>query len=241
MIFISALTGQRVTKLFAIIHEVAEAHARRIPTGKLNEFLRDTVARMSPPAVDGKLPKLFFMTQVGTRPPSFVIKTNTDRDLHFSYQRYLENQLREAFGFTGTPIRFAFRKRGKGEGEDDGVAKVRRILDPGEGLKPSRQKEAPATRSGAQARRRETSARRTESTEPLKDKTAPVRRKAAPAVPAEAPARPREPSAPHPVRPKQPKRAVTRPRGKTGPRKGTAPRSGKATARPVRAPRKRST
>jgi len=241
MIFISALTGQRVTKLFAIIHEVAEAHARRIPTGKLNEFLRDTVARMSPPAVDGKLPKLFFMTQVGTRPPSFVIKTNTDRDLHFSYQRYLENQLREAFGFTGTPIRFAFRKRGKGEGEDDGVAKVRRILDPGEGLKPSRQKEATATRSGAQARRRETSARRTESTEPLKDKTAPVRRKAAPAVPAEAPARPREPSAPHPVRPKQPKRAVTRPRGKTGPRKGTAPRSGKATARPVRAPRKRST
>jgi GTP-binding protein len=245
MIFISALTGQRVTKLFTIIHEVAEAHAMRVPTGKLNAFLRESVARMSPPAVDGKLPKLYFMTQVGTRPPSFVIKTNTDRDLHFSYQRYLENRLREEFGFTGTPIRFAFRKKEKSEAGDEGVAKVRRILDPGEGLKPSRQKEAPATRSGAQARRRETTARRREAA-PAQEasapvKAAPVRPKPAPAVKAEAPAKPKAPSAPHPVRPKQPKRAVTaRPRGKTGPRKGTAPRSGKATARPVRAARKRS-
>ncbi len=235
MIFISALTGQRVSKLFTIIHEVAEAHARRIPTGQLNQFLRDSVARMSPPAVDGKLPKLFFMTQVGTRPPSFVIKTNTDRELHFSYQRYLENRLREEFGFTGTPIRFAFRRRGKGEGEDDGVAKVRRILDPGEGLKPTRQREHPAPRGGAQARRREASARSSEAEAPAKE--APLK---APALKAVAPARPR-PAEPHPARPKQPKRAVTaRPRGRTGPRKGTAPRSGKATARPVRAPRKRS-
>ena len=139
MIFLSALTGQRVTKVFALIHEVADAHARRVSTGKLNQFLRDSVARMSPPAVDGKLPKLYFMTQVGTRPPSFVIKTNTDRDLHFSYQRYLENRLREEFGFIGTPIRFAFRKRGEGRRQEDGVAKVRRILDPGEGLKPPAQ------------------------------------------------------------------------------------------------------
>jgi GTP-binding protein len=179
--------------------------------------------------VDGKLPKLFFMTQVGTRPPSFVIKTNTDRDLHFSYQRYLENQLREAFGFTGTPIRFAFRKREKSEGEDQGVAKVRRILDPGEGLKPRRQREPTAAR-GASRRPRE-------AREAVPPK-APARPKAA--VQAEAPARPRPAAAAHPARPKQPKRAVTRPRGKTGPRKGTPPRSGKATARPVRAPRKRS-
>jgi GTP-binding protein len=240
MIFISALTGQRVSKLFTLIHEVAEGHARRIPTGKLNQFLRESVERMSPPAVDGKLPKLYFMTQVGTRPPSFVIKTNTDRDLHFSYQRYLENRLREEFGFTGTPIRFAFRKREKSEGQDDGVAKVRRILDPGEGLKPRRKQETPAPRGGAQARRRETAGRAKPVAGPAQAAApakAPVRAKAA--VP-DAPARPKDPSV-HPARPKQPKRAVTaRPRGKTGPRKGTAPRSGKATARPVRAPRKRS-
>jgi GTP-binding protein len=239
MIFISALTGQRVTKLFTLIHEVAEAHAKRVSTGTLNQFLRDSVARMSPPAVDGKLPKLYFMTQVGTRPPSFVIKTNTDRDLHFSYQRYLENRLREEFGFTGTPIRFAFRKREKSEGQDEGVAKVRRILDPGEGLKPRRKQETSAPRGGAQARRRETSARVKEASAPVQP--APVRAKAAPAAQPEAPARPKAAPAAHPARPKQPKRAVTaRPRGKTGPRKGAPPRSGKATARPVRAARKRS-
>jgi GTP-binding protein len=248
MIFISALTGQRVTKVFALIHEVAEAHARRITTGRLNQFLRDSVARMSPPAVDGKLPKLYFMTQVGTRPPSFVIKTNTDRDLHFSYQRFLENRLREEFGFIGTPIRFAFRKREKGDGEDGGVARVRRILDPGEGLKPRRQSEpgdgeAPVRRRRTAAAPRETSVRR-EGTAAAKEAPAkePVARpRKAPAVKAEAPARkPAAVSAPHPVRPQRPKRAVTRPRGKTGPRKGTAPRSGKAAPRPVRAARKRS-
>jgi GTP-binding protein len=245
MIFISALTGQRVTKLFTIIHEVAEAHARRIPTGKLNQFLRDAVARMSAPAVDGKLPKLYFMTQVGVRPPSFVISTNTDRELHFSYQRYLENRLREEFGFTGTPIRFAFRRRGKSEVQEDGVAKVRRILDPGEGLKPRRQQEAPAARGGRQVRRREAAPEAAPKAPVAKAPVAkapvakaPVAR--APVVKADTPARPKAAPAAHPQRPKQPKRAVTsRPRGKTGPRKGTAPRSGKATARPVRAPRKR--
>jgi len=244
MIFISALTGQRVTKVFALIHEVAAAHARRIPTGRLNQFLRDAVARMSPPAVDGKLPKLYFMTQVGTRPPSFVIKTNTDRELHFSYQRYLENQLREAFGFTGTPIRFAFRRREKGDGEDGGVAKVRRILDPGEGLKPRRSAE-PA-KGDAPVRRRRTSAPPRETSVRLEaaaagEASAPRPRKAPAAKPAPAaqPARPKAAPAAHPQRPKQPKRAVTRPRGKTGPRKGTAPHSGKATARPVRVAKKR--
>nr|WP_320133310.1 ribosome biogenesis GTPase Der [uncultured Holophaga sp.] len=138
MIFISAMTGQRVSKLFSMINEVAEAHARRVPTGKLNQFLRDAVAAMSPHAVDGKLPKLYFMTQVGVRPPSFVIKSNTDRGLHFSYMRYLENRMREAFGFTGTPIRLSVQKRAAGEDGPREEARVRRILDPGEGLKPGR-------------------------------------------------------------------------------------------------------
>ena len=259
MIFISALTGQRVSKLFAVIHEVADAHARRITTGRLNQFLRDSVERMSPPAVDGKLPKLYFMTQVGTRPPSFVIKTNTDRDLHFSYQRFLENRLREEFGFIGTPIRFAFRKKEKSDGQDEGTAKVRRILDPGEGLKPRRQQETP-DRPSSPGRHRATHAARKEASiveretpsapreekparkAPAPRKAAPVRRTpaAAAAGAPDAPARPKVDPAAHPARPKQPKRAVSRPRGKTGPRKGTPPRSGKAAPRPVRAPRKRS-
>ena len=139
MLFISALTGQRVPKLFSLIDEVAEAHARRISTGKLNQFLQDAVAAMSPHAIDGKLPKLYFMTQVGVRPPSFVIKANTDRGLHFSYMRYLENRMREIFAFHGTPIRLSVQKRApREEGAPKEEAKVRRILDPGEGLKPGR-------------------------------------------------------------------------------------------------------
>ena len=148
MVFISALTGQRVTKLFEMIDAVAEAHARRIPTGKLNAFLREAVAAMSPHAVDGKLPKLYFMTQVGVRPPTFVIKANTDRGLHFSYLRYLENRLRDAFGFEGTPVRLSVQKRGKGE-DPDAAAPVRRILDVGEGLKPGRR-----ARGASRGRRR---------------------------------------------------------------------------------------
>ncbi|MGA2079164.1 MAG: ribosome biogenesis GTPase Der [Holophaga sp.] len=152
MMFISCLTGQRVTRLFPLIRQVADAHALRVPTGRLNQFLRDAVARMSPPAVDGKLPKLYFMTQVGVRPPSFVIVTNTDRELHFSYQRFLENRLRDEFGFTGAPIRLAFRKRDRREEKDAGVAKVRRILDPGEGLKPSRRNTTRSPRSPRKAK-----------------------------------------------------------------------------------------
>ena len=142
MIFLSALTGQRVSKLFGMIDELAEAHARRISTGELNRFLRETVATMSPHAVDGKLPKLYFMTQVGVRPPSFVVKANTDRGLHFSYVRYMENRLREQFGLAGVPLRLSIQKKQKGEGEEAEMAVVRRILDPGEGLKPSRSNES---------------------------------------------------------------------------------------------------
>ena len=247
MIFLSALTGQRVSKVFALIHQVADAHARRIPTGKLNQFLRDSVSHFAPPAVDGKLPKLYFMTQVGTRPPSFVIKTNTDRDLHFSYQRYMENRLREAFGFTGTPIRFAFRKKEKGDVQDEGVAKVRRILDPGEGLKPGRQKEAKPARTGTRMQhRKEREPKAVEGAEvpagaerpAPAPKAAPVR-KAAPK--ADVPRPKSVPTGIHVKGPKTTRRAAASPKkGKTGPRKGTAPKSGRATARLARAPKKRS-
>lgn len=138
MIFLSALTGQRVSKLFGMIEDLAAAHAKRVPTGELNRFLREAVAAMSPHAVDGKLPKLYFMTQVGVRPPSFVIKTNTDRGLHFSYIRYLENRLREQFGFQGVPLRISVQRKQKDEDGPVETARVRRILDVGEGLKPSR-------------------------------------------------------------------------------------------------------
>jgi GTP-binding protein len=142
MVFVSALTGQRVPKLFEFIEEVAECHAKRIPTGELNRFLREAVGTFSPAATEGKVPKLFFMTQVGVRPPTFVIKSNTDRGLHFSYMRYLENRLREKFGFKGTPLRLSVQKKGKGE-EGGESAPVRRILDVGEGLKPGRAKKSP--------------------------------------------------------------------------------------------------
>ncbi len=140
LIFVSALTGQRVSKLFTLIHQVAEAHARRIPTGRLNQFLREAVAAMAPHATEGKTPKLYYMTQVGVRPPTFVIKANTDQGLHFSYLRYLENRLREQFGFVGTPIRISVQKKKRGETDPEVRAPVRRLLDVGEGLRPSRRR-----------------------------------------------------------------------------------------------------
>ncbi|HEU4951446.1 MAG TPA: ribosome biogenesis GTPase Der, partial [Holophagaceae bacterium] len=138
MVFVSALTGQRVPKLFDLIEEVAAAHAQRVPTGELNRFLREAVAAFSPAAVEGKLPKLFFMTQVGMRPPTFVIRSNTDRPLHFSYLRYLENRLREQFGFKGTPLRLSVQKKSRKEEGPEDAAPVRRILEVGAGLKPTR-------------------------------------------------------------------------------------------------------
>ena len=137
MIFVSALTGQRVSKLFKLAIEVADAHSRRVSTGELNRFLRESVAAMSPPASDGRLPKLFFMTQVGVRPPSFVIKANTG-NIHFSYMRYLENRLRGEFGFAGTPVRLSLQKKQSGDEPTQTKARVRKILDVGEGLKPTR-------------------------------------------------------------------------------------------------------
>jgi GTP-binding protein len=150
MVFVSALTGQRVPKLFEFIEEVAECHAKRIPTGELNRFLREAVGAFSPAATEGKLPKLFFMTQVGVRPPTFVIKSNTDRGLHFSYMRYLENRLRDQFGFKGTPLRLSVQKKGKGE--EGETAPVRRVMDVGEGLKPGRKAKSPRRNRSARNR-----------------------------------------------------------------------------------------
>ncbi len=110
-LFISALTGQRVTKLFELIIMVHENNIRRIPTGVLNDVLIEAMAMNQPPAEKGRQLRIYYMTQVSVKPPTFVLFVNNTELLHFSYQRYIENQLREAFGFAGTPIHFIARNR----------------------------------------------------------------------------------------------------------------------------------
>ncbi len=112
VIFISARTGQRVDKLIALAAEAFEQNRRRITTGMLNEFLGDATARVQPPSDKGKRLKIYYMTQASTQPPTFVLFVNRAQLFHFSYKRYLENQLREVFSLTGTPIRFIVRERG---------------------------------------------------------------------------------------------------------------------------------
>lgn len=111
-VFISAKTGQRLDKLFQLINYTAEQNARRISTGKLNELLSYAVARVQPPTDKGRRLKLYYMTQPSVKPPTFVCFCNRKDLFHFSYQRYIENQIREAFGLDGTPIRFIARERG---------------------------------------------------------------------------------------------------------------------------------
>lgn len=113
MIFISALTGQRIGKLYDIIDAVVENHAMRIQTGVLNEIMSEAVALNQPPSDKGKRLKLFYMTQVSVKPPTFVIFVNDKELMHFSYTRYIENQIREAFLFKGTPLKFIIRERGE--------------------------------------------------------------------------------------------------------------------------------
>lgn len=115
-LFISAKTGQRVQQLFEMIKTVAENHVMRITTGKLNDVLAYATARVQPPTDKGKRLKIYYMTQSGTKPPTFVFFVNRADLFHFSYQRYLENQLRETFGMEGTPIRFIIRERGNDNG-----------------------------------------------------------------------------------------------------------------------------
>lgn len=111
IVFISALTGQRTTKIFALLETVIQNHAMRIQTGVLNEILMEAVAMQQPPSDKGKRLKLFYMTQVSTKPPTFVLFVNKKELMHFSYQRYIENRIRDTFGFIGTPIRIFIRER----------------------------------------------------------------------------------------------------------------------------------
>lgn len=115
VLFISAQTGQRVDKLFELIGAVYEQNHMRIPTGQLNAILAEATARVQPPTDKGRRLKIFYMTQASTCPPTFVCFCNDARLFHFSYQRYLENQIREVFGLTGTPVRMIVRQRGDKE------------------------------------------------------------------------------------------------------------------------------
>ena len=113
ILFISALTGQRVNKLFAMINHVCEQSMMRIRTGTLNSVLADATTRVQPPTDRGRRLKIYYMTQVGIQPPTFVVFCNDAKLFHFSYQRYLENQIRNTFGLEGTPIRLIIRAKGE--------------------------------------------------------------------------------------------------------------------------------
>ncbi len=113
VLFISAKTGQRVNKIYELIKFVADQAAFRISTGMLNDLVNEAVAMVQPPSDKGKRLKIYYMTQIGIKPPAFVIFVNDLELFHYSYERYLENQLRKNFGFEGTPIRFIHRQREK--------------------------------------------------------------------------------------------------------------------------------
>ena len=115
VVFLSALTGQRVDKLYQVIQDVHAQNTSRITTGALNSILADATARVQPPTDKGRRLKIYYMTQAGTKPPHFVIFCNDARLFHFSYQRYLENQIREVFGLKGTPVRITIRQKGDKE------------------------------------------------------------------------------------------------------------------------------
>ena len=112
-VFISAKTGQRMEKLFELIKFVREQNSIRISTGKLNDILAYATARVQPPSDKGKRLKIYYMTQASTNPPTFVIFVNDKKLFHFSYRRYIENQIREVFSLEGTPVRIIVRERGK--------------------------------------------------------------------------------------------------------------------------------
>ncbi len=113
IIFISAKTGQRIGRLFELIKFVDQQNSMRISTGMLNDVLADATARVQPPSDKGKRLKIYYITQPSTRPPTFVCFVNKAELFHFSYQRYLENRIREVFGLEGTPVRFIVRERGE--------------------------------------------------------------------------------------------------------------------------------
>ena len=109
--FISAVSGQRLMKLYDVIDTVNENHSMRVATGVLNEIVTEAVALQQPPSDKGKRLRIYYSTQVAVKPPTFVIFVNDKELMHFSYQRYLENQIRDTFGFVGTPLKFIIRER----------------------------------------------------------------------------------------------------------------------------------
>lgn len=111
IMFISALTGQRLAKIYELVDEIIDSQTMRIPTGVLNEILTEAVAMKQPPSDKGKRLKIYYMTQVSVKPPTFVMFVNDKELTHFSYTRYIENKIRESFGFRGTPVRFINRER----------------------------------------------------------------------------------------------------------------------------------
>jgi GTP-binding protein len=112
IVFISAKTGQRVGRLFELIDYVNDQASFRVQTGVLNDVLNDAIAMVQPPSDKGKRLKIYYMTQIGVKPPSFVVFVNNAELMHYSYSRYLQNTLRSNFGFEGTPIRFTIREKG---------------------------------------------------------------------------------------------------------------------------------
>ena len=113
LLFVSAKTGQRLSKIFELIDVIVENQTLRIQTGVLNEIITQALALSPPPSDKGKRLKLFYATQVGVKPPAFVLFVNKKELMHFSYLRYLENKIREAFGFEGTSLKFYVRERGE--------------------------------------------------------------------------------------------------------------------------------
>ena len=116
IVFVSAMTGQRVMNIYSMINDVYEASCHRISTGMLNDVLNDAMTRVQPPSDRGKRLKIYYMTQTSVCPPTFVIFCNSEELFHFSYRRYIENCLRDTFGFEGTPIRIVIRQKGDKEG-----------------------------------------------------------------------------------------------------------------------------
>ena len=117
VLFISALTGQRVPKVLESVREVYGQTSRRITTGLLNDILADATTALQPPYISGRRLKIYYATQQSVCPPTFVLFVNDEKLMHFAYQRYLENQFRKSFGFEGTPIRFILRNNNQ-KGDD---------------------------------------------------------------------------------------------------------------------------
>ena len=113
LVFVSAKTGLRIDRLFTMINDVYESSRKRVTTGVLNDVLNDAISRTQPPSDKGRQLKLYYMTQTGIQPPTFVVFCNQAELFHFSYQRYIENCIRKAFGFEGTPIRLVIKQRGE--------------------------------------------------------------------------------------------------------------------------------